>query len=236
LPLSGNVSLSVENVTKNWTGNWFKLIGGKGDLKLNFSSLKGLVFQIPYIIEDSAGSYAVKFLMLDKDNKGEIDIKDFGTDYKSLTIIPSLQSELYQSEGTEPTYPFGYAVEVKSSSASGEQDLISQLLERIAILKQEIAKLLGQKSGSCSQLDSNLYSGIGNNKDVKCLQEFLKNQGSDIYPEGYVTGNFAGLTMQAVIRFQEKYKSEILTPLGLQNGTGYVGPSTRAKINQLLAG
>jgi len=42
------------------------------------------------------------------------------------------------------------------------------------------------------------------------------------------------LTQQAVIRFQEKYASEILTPLGLPNGTGYVGAATRSKINQLL--
>ena len=62
----------------------------------------------------------------------------------------------------------------------------------------------------------------------------FKNQGSDIYPEGIITGNFFTLTQQAVIRFQEKYASEILTPLGLASGTGYVGSSTRAKINELL--
>ncbi len=39
---------------------------------------------------------------------------------------------------------------------------------------------------------------------------------------------------QAVIRFQEKYASEILAPLGLQKGTGYVGYATRTKVNQIL--
>jgi len=71
---------------------------------------------------------------------------------------------------------------------------------------------------------------------VKCLQTFLKNQGDDIYSEGYVTGNFLNLTKSAVIKFQEKYAFEILTPLGLSSGTGYVGTSTRAKINQILNG
>ena len=73
-----------------------------------------------------------------------------------------------------------------------------------------------------------------NSKEVRCLQEFLKSQGSEIYPEGLITGNFLNLTQLAVIRFQEKYATEILNPLGLGKGTGYVGPLTRAKINQFL--
>lgn len=61
--------------------------------------------------------------------------------------------------------------------------------------------------------------------EVSCLQQFLKNQGAAIYPEGLVTGNFGNLTKQAVIRFQGKY--------GILQ-TGFVGPLTRAKINQML--
>lgn len=241
LPLTGNVSLSVTNVTKSWTGNWLKFIGGNGNLELHFSSLKGLNFQLPYIIGDSAGSYEVRFVILDKDEKGEIDINKFGSDYKSLIIIPSLQSQIYQSDDLEPTYPFTYTVAVTGSAQVGDQDLIQQLLDRIAVLKQEIARLQGQKNGSdsqnfCYQLNSNLYFGMSNNNDVRCLQEFLKNQGLNIYPEGLVTGNFGSLTKQAVIRFQEKYALEILSPVGLSKGSGYVGEKTRIKINQILSG
>jgi len=42
------------------------------------------------------------------------------------------------------------------------------------------------------------------------------------------------MTKSAVIKFQEKYASEILIPIGLSQGTGYVGSITRQKINQLL--
>ena len=72
------------------------------------------------------------------------------------------------------------------------------------------------------------------NNEVKCLQQFLKDQGAEIYPEGIISGNFLTLTQAAVIRFQEKYASEILIPLGLERGTGFVGSSTRNKINNLL--
>lgn len=72
------------------------------------------------------------------------------------------------------------------------------------------------------------------NEKVRCLQEFLKRQGKEIYPQGLVTGYFGPLTQAAVIRFQERFAEEILKPLDLQNGTGFVGPSTRDKINQLI--
>jgi len=72
------------------------------------------------------------------------------------------------------------------------------------------------------------------NAQVKCLQSFLKSQGTDIYPEGIVNGNFYSLTSQAVIRFQEKYASEILNPIGLSKGTGYFGQRTRQVANSLL--
>ena len=241
LPMTGDISLSVSNVTKNWAGNWLKFIGGDGDLKFDFSSYKDFSFKVPYILEDSSGSHAVKFLILDKNEKGEIDINKFGTDYKFLVVIPSLQTKSSGFEGAELAYPFSYTVRVIGNVVTDDQALIQQLLEKIAALKQEIAKLQSQKGNPenqnfCSQLNKDLRLGMSNDSDVKCLQEFLKNQGVDIYPEGFVTGNFGSLTTAAVTRFQEKYASSILTPVGLLHGTGYVGEQTRIKINQILAG
>ena len=70
--------------------------------------------------------------------------------------------------------------------------------------------------------------------DVKYLQIFMKFQGSSIYPEGLITSYFGPATRSAVIRFQERYKADILTPYGLINGTGIVGSATNSKINQML--
>jgi len=68
--------------------------------------------------------------------------------------------------------------------------------------------------------------------DVTALQQFLLDEG--VYPEGLITGYFGNLTKGAVIRFQDKYAEDILTPVGLSSGTGYFGPSTRVKMNELL--
>jgi len=242
LPQSGKSSLSVTDVTKNWAGNWQKFIGGNSTLKLEFRSLAGLNFKVPYLVQDKDGKSVLNFLTLDENQKGEITISDFGTKNRALVIIPSLQTKISGFDGVEPTYPFTFTVSIIESSQD-EEALISQLLLQIDFLKKEIAKvqaqidaILASRVVSCRRIDSNLYPGLKGNSEVRCLQEFLKSQGSRVYPEGLVTGNFGNLTRAAVIRFQEKYPIDILMPLGLSAGNGIVGFETRAKINQLLGG
>ena len=240
LPLSGDSSLSSTNVTKNWAGNWQKIIGGSGNLKLSFSSLIGLNFKMSYVLYDKDNKYSVNILKLDNNGKGEVNIQDFGTSYKSLVIIPSLQSKLSGFENSDLIYPYSFTVSIVGKNSDTDQTLIQKLLAQIESLKKQIADIIAKQQGGivvpsnvCSKITSNLsFGSMGS--EVSCLQEFLKNQGPNIYPEGFVTGKFGSLTKAAVIRFQEKYASEILTPIGMQNGSGYVGAQTLKKINQIL--
>lgn len=238
LPPNGNIILSVSDNLKNWSANWYKIIGGNGGaLKFYFEGDPEIVFNVKYITKNKSGAYIIKSLSLNKLGRGDFYVDSFGKDIISLFIVPYLRET-----GQNRYYSFFW-----SASMSGQQnsaDEINRLLSIIDNLKRQINAIIEQNNNSggsinqsfCAQLNNNLYLGMSRNEEVKCLQTFLKSQGADIYPEGLVTGNFRSLTKAAVIKFQEKYAADILTPIGLSRGTGYVGNLTRAKINQILKG
>ncbi|MEK7649435.1 MAG: peptidoglycan-binding domain-containing protein [Patescibacteria group bacterium] len=93
----------------------------------------------------------------------------------------------------------------------------------------------------CHSFNINLKFGDSTSEkdgsgDVKELQQALIKEGFTISSSehnGRFINNFGESTASAVVAFQEKYRSEILTPNGLSHGTGYVGPATRKKLNQL---
>lgn len=71
-------------------------------------------------------------------------------------------------------------------------------------------------------------------KDIESLQSCLARD-PQIYPEGKISGEFGEQTKQAVTRFQEKYRKEILEPAGVENGTGIVSKKTREKLNEICS-
>jgi len=62
----------------------------------------------------------------------------------------------------------------------------------------------------------------------------LKLTDSGIGSPGQETSFFGPLTKAAVIRFQEKYAESILSPWGFASGTGFVGRTTKQKLNSIL--
>lgn len=112
------------------------------------------------------------------------------------------------------------------------QNVITDLRVRIKDLEAQLHSTFQETSAKAEIIfTKNLRMG-DKLKDVEELQKILKTDPS-IYPEGVVDGHFGRLTRVAVIRFQEKYASDILLPLNLKSGTGFVGPMTRKKLNSL---
>lgn len=241
--------LSTVHGTTYWVLNWQRFVGGSGNLTLEFEGGNAFAaFDVPYVICDTQNRCSVAFLVLDSQQKGKLTLAGFNQNYNSLTIIPFAKSKTEGFNGRESSFSFSWkAIISEKNQVQTETELRNQLLTRIAQLQEQVRQLQAQIAailagqpgagtvptvGSCERFDSNLYFGLRNNQEVRCLQEFLKTE--NVYPEALVTGNFLSLTQAAVVRFQEKYASEILAPLGLRQGTGYVGQATRTKINQTL--
>ncbi len=250
LPVESQSILSVFYQTKDWTGRWHKIFGGKGNLEFEFDGEDDISFKAPFILCRKGNNCSVDYLELDSKQKGQIKISDFGEDYNYFTIIPVVREKISGFDGSETNYSYSWQanssglkddavdehqnnIPIEDQVGETKEEKLSRLLRLLELVKERIAEIISGDS-YCQRIDNNLYYGMRNNNEVKCLQKFLKNQGSDIYPEGLVTGNYLSLTRKAVVRFQEKHKDQILTPLNLSQGTGYFGPRSREVANELM--
>jgi len=108
---------------------------------------------------------------------------------------------------------------------------IAKIQALISDLQKQLAALGGGKATfSCAQITKNLFYGMTNDSQVKCLQEVLRGQGFPVA----ATGNYGAVTKSAVAQFQQKYAGEILAPYHLTRGSGNVGNATLKKINQII--
>jgi peptidoglycan hydrolase-like protein with peptidoglycan-binding domain len=105
---------------------------------------------------------------------------------------------------------------------------------------QALASAAAKEStnGSLQKFLKPLMVGM-TDQDVARLQMFLNTHGFTVAnngpgARGQESTYYGQKTADAVIRFQEAYRTEVLTPAGLTRGSGYFGPATIKKVNELL--
>jgi len=233
-PSAGSVSVVVntwqtsDTYYKQWTetGSQSNISTAHtvGDLKPNTA----------YVVKVDNSQYGV----YTSNSQGEISFTySGGYSSKTFEIVESTQGAAVPPP--PPGGGGGTTAATTETNLTQLQDEINRLTSLINWLKAKLAEIFGGAGAATvsipedCQFTATLKYGDTNN-EVKCLQLFLKSQGASIYPEGKVTGYFGSLTKNAVMRFQEKYVQEILTPAGFTKPTGIVGKYTNAKIRQIL--
>jgi len=116
--------------------------------------------------------------------------------------------------------------------AQTSQELLAEIARLRAILQELTARvnaLRGNQVAWCHVFNRNLGRGA-TGEEVTALQTALQKEG--LY-SGAISDVYDDATAQAVAAFQNKYRAQVLSPLGLVNSTTFFGPSTRARMNGL---
>jgi peptide/nickel transport system substrate-binding protein len=201
---SGNIEIS------NYTEKSFK--------KYNLYSLK-------------APNYFAIFL---NNSKKPFDTKEVRQALSYLTNKQEIADKVLNGQGEiidSLLLPSFYGLNNPTSVLSYDEAKGQSLLDKNGyVLKDGLRTKVIEKS-SGFKFSQTLQVG-SNNAEVKKLQECLASD-SEIYPSGTISGQFGQDTKAAVIKFQEKYKDDILTPNNLTAGTGKVAGATIKKLNEV---
>jgi len=159
-----------------------------------------------------------------------------------MTNSLSMKKIALVAAGLAIVFSAAFATTARAATAEELQAQISSLLAMIAGLQAQLSGgTTGTTTGgSCTAMQFTLTHKLGNTGgEVMNIQKFLNMDAATqvaatgVGSAGQETAYFGGLTKTAVIKFQNKYASEVLAPVGLSTGTGYWGASSRAKANAL---
>jgi peptidoglycan hydrolase-like protein with peptidoglycan-binding domain len=176
-----------------------------------------------------------------------------GEDVKQLQKFLNNNGYIIKSEGVgspgQETNYFGFATEgalkrfqcaVLKICSGGSYGVLDQTTINAIKNKTPTKILPSQNLGGQAKYTFTKTLKLGQKgEDVKQLQKFLNNNGFPVAStgpgsKGNETTTFGPATQRAVIKFQEAYAKDVLTPSGLKKGTGTFGPATLKKVNGMV--
>lgn len=142
-----------------------------------------------------------------------------------------------------------------TNSSVGSDTPVNLARKLVDSLFDDFDKSMGSISGIGLNLNTNTQTNTSNtnttpstnsacyvfNQDLKLGSTGIEvtNLTTRLVSEGFLSSqssSFDQVVFGAVVAYQEKYASQILTPVGLTSGTGYFGKSTRNYMNSKCTG
>jgi len=118
LPFSEESTLYTGQTLKNYSANWQRFVGGKGELNVKISNPSGVITKIPYIIKTVLGKIEVGFINL-SNQETELAISNFGKDINYVIIIPiATDKNMSASNGESYFYSLTVQTLVKENQDS----------------------------------------------------------------------------------------------------------------------
>ena len=164
-----------------------------------------------------------------------------GTKVKILNMSKALATKNVAAVLLAVAMVFGFAF---AFATPAKADATSDLQAQVTALLAQIQALQGTTSSNAACVNFTFTSNLAKGKtsaEVMQIQKFL-NQWADTTvstsgagSKGNETSYFGAATKSAVIKFQNKYAADILTPNGFSAGNGNWYASTRAKANAIAA-
>jgi hypothetical protein len=125
----------LEYKTKNWAGNWHRIVGGEGTLNFTFYSDKK--FTVPYLLCKKNEDCELEKIQLNGSKKENIIIEDFSSNYESITIIPFLGDKVVGFDGPGESSSFAWEAKIEGE----RQGEWAEVWERLAEIRERIENL-----------------------------------------------------------------------------------------------
>ena len=207
------INISKESV--NLLARLGRLNKSKGLLYVAYTLIAGLIFFVSLGVLNSVynGEFGFEIFSGEPSAENQIIIDP-------EQIIDTVSEEEENLDVEEPSTEEESEMPIEEAPQETDTATSTEIVEETPVVSKECI------------FNTNIRFG-DRGEDVERLQMFLADQGTEIYPDGLVTGSFGTLTREAVVRFQESYLQAVLSPWEISQGTGFVGTTTRAKINEL---
>ncbi len=174
------------------------------------------------------------FAVFLNNDKKPFDLKEIRQALSYLTNKQEIADKILDGKGEiidSFLLPSFYELSSPTSVLSYDEVKGQELLDKNGYTLKDGLRVKIIEKSSGFKFSQTLQVG-SNNAEVKKLQECLASD-PEIYPSGTISGQFGQETKAAVIKFQEKYKEDILIPNNLTEGTGKVAGATIKKLNEV---